>query len=216
MASITDRGEVVPETDLSGEGGRGAAVLLSGFAYSHRQVGEGRRQIIAVHIPGEICAIQGAFTPIDHGICTLTACEIGWLPHATITSWMGQHALLAARLWRSTLIDSSIRGEWLANVGRRTSEQRVAHLLCEMVVRLNAIGLVTKGSCVLPLTQLHIADALGLTSVHVSRVLDKLRRDGRVERKRQSLVVLDWAGLRASGDFDAGYLHLPAAAASFA
>jgi len=107
-----------------------------------------------------------------------------------------------------TLIDAATYREWIVNTGRRPAYERMAHLLCETVVRLRAVGLAGEGSCDLPITQSEFGDALGLSTVHVNRVLQELRGAGLIVLKGSILSVLDWDGLKAAGDFDPAYLHL--------
>ncbi|HEV2530557.1 Crp/Fnr family transcriptional regulator, partial [Phenylobacterium sp.] len=110
--------------------------------------------------------------------------------------------------WRDTLIDAAIFREWLTGVGRRTAHQRIAHLICEIHLRLKAVGLANGGGFELPITQAEIADALGLSSVHVNRVLQDLRREGLIKSRGRFLGVPDWPALAQAGGFDPRYLHL--------
>jgi CRP-like cAMP-binding protein len=117
-------------------------------------------------------------------------------------------------MWTETLIDASIFREWVLNVGRRPAISRIAHLLCELGLRLEAAGLAEAGRYELPLTQEQIADAAGLTSVHVNRVLQELGRLGLIARSRRSVTIPDWEQLRRIGDFNGRYLHLEPSARS--
>ena len=111
-------------------------------------------------------------------------------------------------MWIDTLIDASIFREWVVNVGRRDSRARIAHLLCELALRLKSIGEGMNGDMVdFPMTQEQLADATGLTSVHTNRTLQSLRKDGLIQLNAKSLTVLDWDGLQEVGDFDELYLH---------
>jgi CRP-like cAMP-binding protein len=115
---------------------------------------------------------------------------------------------LARAMWADTLIDASIFREWVVNVGRRTSIARIAHLLCEFALRMKHAGLSSDGVYELPMTQEQLADAVGLTAVHVNRVLKELGRLGLIVRERRSITIPDWEKLRNIGDFNARYLHL--------
>src|SRR5215217_3683608 len=115
---------------------------------------------------------------------------------------------IAKALWRETLIDAAIFREWTVNVGRREAYSRIAHILCELTVRLQAVGLTQDHTCKIPITQSEFADATGLSNVHVNRVLQELRADGLILLKGDTLQVLDWDQLKQAGDFDATYLHL--------
>ena len=115
---------------------------------------------------------------------------------------------IAQVLWRDKLIEAGVFREWMIGLGRRSAYARIAHLLCEMIARMRAIGLTDCDACRLPLTQTEMADALGLSTVHVNRTLQQLRREGLIEFNRGSLRALNWERLRAAGDFDPTYLHL--------
>lgn len=110
-------------------------------------------------------------------------------------------------MWIETLIDASIFREWVVNVGRRDSRARIAHLLCEMAVRLKSNGAADDGPFDFPVTQEQLADATGLTSVHTNRTLQSLRKEGLIQLTARALTVLDWDGLSEVGDFDELYLH---------
>ncbi|MDP8920687.1 MAG: helix-turn-helix domain-containing protein, partial [Pseudomonadota bacterium] len=115
---------------------------------------------------------------------------------------------ITAAFWRETLIDASIFREWVMNVGQREGSTRMAHVLCEVLVRLRAVGLVEDHVCDLPITQAEFADALGFTTVHVNRILQQMRTDGLIELKGERLFVPDWEKLKQVGEFDSTYLHL--------
>ena len=115
-------------------------------------------------------------------------------------------------MWRDTLIDAAIFREWMVGMGRRSAYTRIAHVLCEVLVRLRAVGLANRLECELPITQAELGDALGLSTVHVNRSVQELRGDGLIELRRGSLTVLNWDGLKKAGGFDPTYLHLDGAA----
>jgi CRP-like cAMP-binding protein len=186
-----------------------SCVLLEGFAYSYKATGYGKRQILAFNIPGDIVDLHGLHLEVlDNSVGTITPCTVGYIPHEVLRDLCGRYPRIAAALWRGTLVDAAIFREWLINVGRREASVRIAHLLCEMLVRLRAVGLAEGYSCDLPITQGQIADALGLTPVYVNRVLQALRADGLIDLTGNRLSVPDWDKLRKAGDFDPTYLHL--------
>jgi CRP-like cAMP-binding protein len=124
---------------------------------------------------------------------------------------MLSNAAVGRALWIDTLIDASIFREWVVNVGRRDSRARVAHLLCEFSLRLQAAGMAENHRYELPMTQEQLADATGLTPVHVNRVLKALEREGLIERaSSKSVLIGDWQRLTTAGDFNRSYLHLDA------
>ena len=144
---------------------------------------------------------------MDHSLGTLTPCKLGFIQHDPMRELLRQHPRLTDVFWRDTLIDASIFREWMLGLGRRDAKTRVAHLFCEMVMRLRAVGLEQDNSVPLPLTQNEVGDALGLSTVHVNRTLQELRGENLVEWENGVLTVLDWEGLKLTGEFDPTYLH---------
>jgi CRP-like cAMP-binding protein len=184
------------------------SLLLSGFAYRYKLTGEGGRQIISLHIAGEFLDLQNSFLGIaDHSVQMLTEAEIALIPSSALQELALTRPAVARALWIDTLIDASIFREWVVNVGRRDSRARVAHLLCELSLRLEAVGLASNHRYELPMTQEQLADAVGLTSVHVNRVLKQLGEEGLIRRDRRSITIEDWNRMRAAGDFNERYLH---------
>jgi CRP-like cAMP-binding protein len=184
------------------------SLLLSGFAHRYKLTGQGGRQIISLHCPSEFVDLQNGLLGVaDHSVQTLTEAEVAFVPQQAVEALALANPAVARALWIDTLIDASIFREWVVNVGRRDSRARVAHLLCEFSLRLEAAGLAENHRYELPMTQEQLADAVGLTSVHVNRVLKQLREDGLISRERRSIVIEDWKRMRAVGDFNERYLH---------
>lgn len=184
------------------------ALLLSGFAYRYKVTGEGGRQIISFHCASEFLDLQNSFLGVaDHGVQMLTEGELALIPLRVMEELALTRPGIARALWIDTLIDSSIFREWVVNVGRRDSRARVAHLLCEFSLRLESTGLAKNHQYELPMTQEQLADAVGLTPVHVNRVLKQLGEEGLIRRDRRSIAILDWNRMRRAGDFNARYLH---------
>ena len=115
---------------------------------------------------------------------------------------------MAAVLWRDTLIDAATFREWMTGMGRRDAYERIAHLFCELYLKLEAVGLATEHRCQIPLTQIELSDALGLTPVHFNRVLKELREKGLIAMKAGTLVIEAWDELARACEFDPTYLHL--------
>jgi CRP-like cAMP-binding protein len=185
------------------------ALLLSGFAYCHKVTGDGGRQIISVHMPGEFLDLQNSFLEVaDHNVQALTRCAVAVVPVPALRQLATAHPLVGRAMWIETLIDSAIFREWIVNVGRRDATSRLAHVLCEFALRLEAAGLASDKSYALPMTQEQIADVTGLTAVHVNRVLKELQRQGLIARDKRAVQIVDWDGLSAVGDFNPRYLHL--------
>jgi CRP-like cAMP-binding protein len=170
---------------------------------------QGKRQIVSFNLPGDIPDLQSLHLKVlDNSISTISQCRVGFITHEVLHDICNHYPRLAAAFWRETLIDASIFREWVLNVGRREAYQRMAHLLCELLTRLRAVDLVEDHVCDLPITQSEFADALGVTTVHVNRVLQQMRADGLIETKGTQLKVPDWEKLKQVGEFDPTYLHL--------
>jgi CRP-like cAMP-binding protein len=185
------------------------ALLLTGFAYRHKVTGEGERQIMSVHMPGEFLDLQHSFLEVaDHNVQMLTRCEIAAVPVAAIRRLAQEHPAIGRAMWIDTLIDAAIFREWIVNVGRRDSISRISHLLCELSLRLQAAGLSRDHRYEIPMTQEQLADCTGLTPVHVNRVLKELGRLGLIEREKRSISIVQWDRLQEIGDFNTRYLHL--------
>jgi CRP-like cAMP-binding protein len=185
------------------------SVLLQGMAFRQKLLRNGARQIISFHIPTEFVDLQnGLLGTADHSVQSLNRSVFAAIPRSALMELADARPAIRAAMWIDTLIDSSIFREWVVNVGRRDSRARIAHLLCELIVRLKSIGAENdKEMYDFPVTQEQLADATGLTSVHTNRTLQSLRREGLIQLTARSLTVLDWEGLREIGDFDELYLH---------
>ncbi len=185
------------------------AVLLTGFAYRHKVTGDGQRQIMSVHMPGEFLDLQNSFLGgRDHNVQALTRCDVATVAVAALRRLVEEHPKVGRAMWIETLIDSAIFREWIVNVGRRDSITRISHLLCEFALRLGAAGLAIEHRYDMPMTQEQIADCTGLTPVHVNRVLKELGRMGLIGREKRSVWILEWDRLQQIGDFNTRYLHL--------
>lgn len=191
-----------------GQSARDCALLLSGFAYRQKIVRDGRRQIISIHIPGEFVDLQNLLlAEADHSVQSLNRVEAALVAKSALSALAAGRPAIGKAMWLDTLIDSSVFREWVVNVGRRDARSRIAHLLCELALRLDASGAASGGPYEFPLTQEQLADATALTSVHTNRILQGLRKDGLVTLTANTLTVLDWARLRHEGDFNERYLH---------
>jgi len=192
-----------------GDAATHACVLLSGYAYRHKVVGDGGRQVLALHMKGDVVDLQNSFLKAaDHNVQTITKAEVALIPREAVREIAFARPAIGMAMWHDTLVDGSVHREWTANVGRRDARTRMAHLLCEFGVRLDQAGLGTLCDYDLPMTQEQIADATGLTSVHVNRTLMALDREGWTRRNMRSVHIRDWDQLAGVGDFDPAYLHL--------
>jgi CRP-like cAMP-binding protein len=183
--------------------------VLEGFAYRYKQTESGERQIFSFHIPGDIPDLQSLHLKVlDISISTVSQCRVGFITHQDLWHLCMRYPRIAAAFWRETLIEGAIFREWVVNIGRREAYPRMAHIFCELLVRLRAVGLAEDYACDLPITQGEFADALGVTSVHINRVLQEMRADGLIELNGERLNIPDWEKLKKAGDFDPTYLHL--------
>jgi CRP-like cAMP-binding protein len=184
-------------------------LLLAGFAYRHKVTGDGARQILSVHMPGEFLDLQNSLLAVaDHNVQALTRAEVALVPVPALRALVREHPVVGMAMWIDTLIDAAIFREWIVNVGRRDSITRIAHLLCEFALRLRDAGLGRDNGYELPMTQEQIADAVGLTPVHVNRVLKELGRLALIDRDKRAVTIVDWDRLRNIGDFSSRYLHM--------
>ena len=184
-------------------------VLVSGFAYRQKLTGDGSRQIIAIHIPGEPLDFQHLFLDVaDHNVQMLTRGEVADVPRAAFQDLARSRAAIGHAILVTILAEASVFREWVLNVGRRDSRTRLAHVLCEFAVRLEAQGLAKEYGYQLPMTQEQLADALGLTPVHVNRTIKALEAEGLITRDKRYISFPDWERMREVGDFSARYLHL--------
>jgi CRP-like cAMP-binding protein len=191
-----------------GDAPRHCSLLLSGFTYRYKLTGQGGRQIISLHMAGEFLDLQNSLLHVaDHSVQALTEVVVASIPPGTIEELALTRPAIGRALWIDTLIDASIFREWVVNVGRRDSRARVAHILCEFSLRLEAAGLASNHHYELPMTQEQLADAVGLTSVHVNRVLKQLGEAGLIDRDKRRIVIRDWQRMRDAGDFNERYLH---------
>lgn len=197
--------------DLIREGERPDAVYLviDGWAYRYKILRGGERQILAFLLPGDICDMHiFILKKMDHCIATLSPATVCSISQDRMLDIIDNHRAINRSMWWSTLVDQAIQREWLANIGQRDAFERVAHLLCELGIRLNLVGLMPKGRAVLPLTQRDIADAVGLTPIHVNRVLQRLRKEGHIDIAKNEIYFHDFESLARMCDFEPNYLHL--------
>ncbi|HEX4695155.1 Crp/Fnr family transcriptional regulator [Sphingomonas sp.] len=192
-----------------GETSRSCQLILSGFVCRHKIVSDGGRQIVSVHTRGDLVDLEGALlSHADHSIQALGSVEAAVISHAELLSLAFSRPAVGRALWTDTLVDASIHREWVANVGRRDARSRLAHLLCEQAVLQQAAEIGTPIEFHLPLTQEQIADATGLTGVHVNRVLRSLSEEGLIERQKKSITIADWQSLASVAGFSDDYLHI--------
>lgn len=189
-----------------------SCLMLSGYSFRSKIVATGARQILAIHMMGEMVDLQNSMLKVaDHSVQMLTCGQVAMIAREAIVELAFARPKVGQAMWMDTLVDGSVFREWITNVGRRDARTRIAHLLCEFSLRLKVAGLGVGGDYELPMTQEQLADATGLTSVHVNRTIKTLERDGLIERHNpRSIHIGDWRKLAEAGDFDSNYLHLHA------
>lgn len=185
-------------------------LVLSGFAIRQKIAGDGGRQIVNLHVAGDMVDLQNSLLrQADHNVQSLTKMRSALIPRDAIVELAFGRPAVGRALWLETLIEGSISREWIMNVGRRDALTRTAHLLCEFACRLDAVGIGPECNYELPMTQDQLADAMGLTSVHVNRTLKALDAAGLTKRSKRSVMITNLRKLAEVGDFRSLYLHLP-------
>ena len=187
-----------------------SCLVVAGLVGRFAQDREGSRQITAIHVPGDMADLHSVVQPkTSSALQALSVATILRIPHAALRSISTRYPAIAEALWRDCMVDAAILCEWLVNVGRREAKHRIAHLICEMGLRISGSRARDGFMFDFPITQTQLADATGLTPVHVNRTLQMLRREGILEWSRGHVVrVPDWDALAMLGDFDPDYLHM--------
>ncbi|MBB3997639.1 Crp/Fnr family transcriptional regulator [Aureimonas pseudogalii] len=184
-------------------------LILEGFAVRYKLTTQGRRQILAYMIAGDFCDVHVTLLRrMDHGIRTLRPSRVVRISPGTLLEILERQPAIARAIWLCGLVDEATQREWLVNVGQRSAPQRIAHLFCEMHVRMGIVGLTSNGSFELPLTQEELGDTMGLSNVHVNRSLKELRESELVTLRNGQIVISDVDRLKAFSGFDPSYLHL--------
>jgi CRP-like cAMP-binding protein len=192
-----------------GDRPRHSTLVVDGFATRYRILSEGQRQITAIHVPGDFVDLHSfPLKEMDHSVGALSACRVVTFPHQALTTITERWPHLTRLLWLMTLLDGAIFREWIVAMGRRSAAEQLAHLICELYVRLNIVGLAHNDGFNFPATQHELGDALGLSAVHVNRVLQELRAEKLISWQGQTVQILDRPGLEARAEFDPRYLHL--------
>lgn len=192
-----------------GEAPADVHLIMRGFAYRYKLVSSGRRSIMAIFVPGDFCDLDVALLKtMDHTIGTFTDCTVVEIPRATVKELTENHPNIANALRWATLVDEATLREWLVNMGQRLAENQLAHFLCELRLRLAVVGMADEHSMYLPLTQQDMADTLGLSTVHVNRVLQHLREQGLPQTHGRNITIPDLSRLEKFADFNPDYLHL--------
>lgn len=186
-----------------------SCLMLSGFSCRELYVEDGKRQIAGVHIGGDFVDLHALLLKImDHAVVALSDCRAAFVPHAALVGVTQKAPHLTRLLWMSTVIDAAIQRAWITSMGRRSAVQRAGHLICELYTRMDAVGLASRHTLVVPFTQRDLADMLGLSDVHVNRTLRDLRARSLIRWEQQSIIVPDFQALADMAEFDPTYLNL--------
>lgn len=184
-------------------------LLVDGWLVRSKDLPSGERQVMEIHIAGDFADLHGfTLKRLDHDLVTVSECTIGFVPHERLMEVSERHPRLARVYWLSTNIDAAITREMALSLAQRSAISRMAHLFCELHVRLEIVGQTRGDTFDFPLTQRELSECLGLTPVHVNRTLQELRRKGLVETADRQITILDKRGLKSVAQFDPGYLHL--------
>ncbi len=197
--------------DLVSDGSRPAysSLLIDGFAARYKLTAEGSRQITAIHIAGEFVDLHAfLLKTMDHGVIALSPCRVSQVDHSELRLLTERHPHLTRMLWLDTLIHGAIHRAWIVAMGRRSKASHLAHIICELYVRLSTVRRTNSWAFHLPLSQSEMADVLGLSLVHMNRVIQSLRRDGLISWTNQTITIQDWDRLQETAEFDATYLSL--------
>lgn len=194
---------------VEGEEPTRSTLLIAGFATRYRIVEDGGRQITSIHVPGDFVDLHSLLLrKMDHSVGALSECRVITFPHDGLRGITVRYPHLTRLLWLMTLLDSAMNREWIVGMGRLTALERMAHLLCELRVRLETVGLAKADRFPFPATQVSLSDALGLSAVHVSRVMKELRDQDLAEWDGREVRIRNWDRLREVAQFDDTYLHL--------
>ena len=186
-----------------------STLLLAGMAGRVVTLPSGSQQITALQVPGDFVDLHAfVLGQLDHSVVAMSDCTVMTAAHSTLRRLTNHYPRLTRALWHLTLVDAAIHRQWLAMLGRRDALARLAHLFCELYMRLDDVGLVAAHSFVFPLTQIEVADALSLSTVHVNRIARELRVRGLITWQRRAVTVLNWPSLCEVAQFDPSYLQL--------
>jgi CRP-like cAMP-binding protein len=212
LASITRNFRYVDaRRDIISEGDkpRDVHLVLDGWACRYKQLPDGKRQVVALFVPGDFCDVNVyILRQMDHSIGAITRLKVAMISPDEMNALTAERPRITQALWWHELVAAAVQREWTLNLGQRSAHERLAHLLIELYMRLEIVGRACDGRCDFPLTQNDLADATGLTSVHVNRTLQELRRDGLLELERKQLQILDLQRMMDLSMFNANYLHM--------
>jgi CRP-like cAMP-binding protein len=205
MRSVEARRDLISEGDKP----RFVHLVLDGWGCRYKQLPDGKRQIVSIFVPGDFCDVNVYILKyMDHSIGAITRLKVAMITPEEMSALTSERPRITQALWWHELVTAAIQREWTLNLGQRSAYERLAHLLVELYIRLKTVGRANDGRCDFPLTQNDLADATGLTAVHVNRTLQELRRDNLIELDRKQLQILDLSRMMDVSMFNPNYLHL--------
>jgi len=200
----------VPGADIVSEGQPLTTMfmIMEGWAMRYKVLADGRRQILSFLVAGDLCdPYCFLLHRADHSIGAITDVKIAAVNRSTMEELVLDNPGVAKAMWVNALVTASIQREWCLSIGQRSAFERLSHLFCEIYLRLEVVGLAEGGRCTFPVNQYELADATGMTPVHVNRVLQDLRKRGLIQLHRPDLFIPDLPRLQAVALFDPHYLH---------
>lgn len=203
--------ELNPREDIIHEGDapRHVNLVLEGWACRYKVLEDGRRQIQAFLVPGDLCDLRlFILKAMDHSMCALTRVKVAEISCDTVLDITDGYPRIGRALWWNSLVEEAISREWVTNLGQRSAVERLSHLFCELFLRLRGVGLTNGGSFELPVSQEQLGEATGMTTVHVNRTLQNMRELGLIVLKGKTLTIPDLAALEQTALFNPNYLHL--------
>jgi CRP-like cAMP-binding protein len=203
--------ELRADADIVRDGDRPSqcCMLVEGFLCRYKNLPDGKRQIMAFYVPGDIPDLLSLHIEVmDHSLATIVPSRVAFIPHAALARLIEQNPRIAGAFWRDTLVDAALFREWIVNLGSRDAYSRIAHLICEVYLKLKAVELTDGNSFEFPVTQSEIGDATGLSTVHVNRSVMELRKDGLIILEKGRCTISDIPRLEQAAMFDPTYLHL--------
>jgi len=205
VREFASRQEIIREGDRPEQSG----VILAGMTARTQILEQGKRQLTALNIQGDFVDLDSfLLKKIDHSVIALGPCKIAFISHEAVKELCADHIHLSRLLWLTTVVDSAIQRAWITCLGRRSAIARMAHLICELFVRLRDRGLSASSSFDFPITQADVGDILGLSVVHVNRTVQDLRRLELISWEHGRVTIVDYEGLARRGEFDPTYLNL--------
>ncbi|QKC98274.1 Crp/Fnr family transcriptional regulator [Mesorhizobium sp. NZP2298] len=197
------------QIELEGAEPSRCCLVVEGLVRRYSIVSNGNLQTLSIHVPGDIPDLQGLhLRTMDHTLASIGRSKIAMIAHRDILEVLRKSPRLVNLFWRESLVDAAVARAWVKVLGGHDAFGRLAHLACELYVRMNVMGLVRDNSYPLPLTQVQLGETVGASVVHINRVLKKMRADRLLEHKGGRLIIINWERLSEAADFDPGYLNL--------